>query len=74
MALFGEKKFFTGDGTFHNESILALIQNASNAIKTGKKPSLKNFSSVGGTVIIVGGVKEKDVWKFVNKLSNFLSS
>lgn len=74
MALFGNKKFFTTDGSFENEMILTLIQNASNAIKTGKKPLLKSFSNGGWAAIVIGWVKEKDVWKFVNKLSNFLSS
>lgn len=72
MAFLGKTKFIDNTGNFNNEKFLKLLDDARYALKTWKKPAwiVKKTTEQ----IIIGWISRKEVWQFINKLSNFLNS
>ncbi|EKD66429.1 MAG: general secretory pathway component, cryptic [uncultured bacterium (gcode 4)] len=72
MAFLSKTKFIDSTGNFNNEKFLKLLDDARYALKTWKKPAwiVKKTTEQ----IIIGGISRKEVWQFINKLSNFLNS
>ncbi|MDD2891723.1 MAG: type II secretion system F family protein [Candidatus Gracilibacteria bacterium] len=70
--LFQKKRFVQPDGTFDSTLFQKLLNDARYSIKTGKKPG--HFTRKESQAIVIGGIDPKEIWTFINKLSNFLSS
>lgn len=69
---FQKKRFIHTDGTFDSVLFQQLLNDARHAVKTGKKPG--HFEKKQSQPIVFGGVSDKEVWNFINKLASFLSS
>ncbi len=74
MALFAQKiRFYREDGSFDDSKFMELLKKSRadlNKTKSGKNKRVRAATQP----ILIGGVKPKEVWAFVNKLSSFLSS
>ena len=72
MAFISKTKFIDNTWNFNNEKFLKLLDDARYALKTWKKPAwiVKKTTQQ----IIIGWISKKEVWQFINKLSNFLNS
>lgn len=66
------QRFIREDGSFDNTRFRELLE-MSKKSALRKKPA--NFSQKKAkTVILLGGISDKEIWQFINKLSNFLNS
>ncbi|MDD2487199.1 MAG: type II secretion system F family protein [Candidatus Gracilibacteria bacterium] len=72
MSFFNKVKYIDRNGNFNGEKFLQLLDNARYALRTGKKPAGIIKKTTEG--IIIGGISPKEIWQFINKLSNFLNS
>ncbi len=70
--LFWKEKFIDKNWNFINIKFLRLLNDSKYALETWKKPSF--LVKKEAKQIIIGWVKDKEVWSFINKLSNFLNS
>jgi type IV pilus assembly protein PilC len=67
-------RFFREDGSFDHTKFMDLLNKARADLHNKKKTTRKIKADLLNQQIIIGGVKPKEVWAFVNKLSNFLTS
>ncbi len=73
MNFFGWNSFVDKNWNFDNAKFMSLLSNSRHALKTGRKPSAL-FAAASAKQIVIGGISEKDVWRFINKLASFLNS
>ncbi|MDD4151645.1 MAG: type II secretion system F family protein [Candidatus Gracilibacteria bacterium] len=70
MAILGNK-FIDKSGTFDNKKFIELMKKAK--IAASKKTPNKTFS-FGKEIVLFKSVSRKELWQFINKLSNFINS
>ncbi|MDD4530093.1 MAG: type II secretion system F family protein [Candidatus Gracilibacteria bacterium] len=72
--LFQTYRFTKKDGTFDSAPFLKLLEKSRRAMKSGKKSSAFLAKSNASKAILIGGIPKKEIWAFINKLANFLTS
>ena len=72
MFSLGQPKFIDNNWNFNNAKFLQILDDARYALKTWKKPAWIVTKTT--QQIVIWWISEKEVWQFIDKLSNFLNS
>lgn len=67
-----KQRFIREDGSFDNTRFRELLEMSKKAALRKKPPSFT--SKKARAPIVLGGISDKEIWQFINKLSNFLNS